>query len=185
MSLAIVTPSSTRAVSVEEAKQWTGVPVDDDDIRILALIDAATSHIEDFIRGTINQTVYDYRLRGFDNSIYLPNPPLVSVASVKYIDVDGVEQTLATSVYDFDVNKTPGEIRLAYDQSWPSLRDVENNVTIRYTAGYTAVPEKIKLAILMLVDHWYEHRGAISELRLSGNPYGFESLLNTFKQFKF
>jgi hypothetical protein len=117
MSLAIVTPSSTRAVSVEEAKQWTGVPVDDDDIRILALIDAATSHIEDFIRGTINQTVYDYRLRGFDNSIYLPNPPLVSVASVKYIDVDGVEQTLATSVYDFDVNKTPGEIRLAYDQS--------------------------------------------------------------------
>jgi hypothetical protein len=63
--------------------------------------------------------------------------------------------------------------------------DVENNVTIRYTAGYTAVPEKIKLAILMLVDHWYEHRGAISELRLSENPYGFESLLNTFKQFKF
>jgi uncharacterized phiE125 gp8 family phage protein len=185
MSLEIITDNAPRPVTIEEVKHWTGVPDDSDDVRIMALIDAANDHVEDFARITVKQKTFDYRIRGFDNCMKLPHPPLISVDSVKYIDVDGVEQTLSSSVYDVDINKTPGEIRLAYNQTWPTVRDVENNVIVRFTAGYTTIPEKIKLAILLLVDHWYEHRSAITELKLDNNPLGFESLLHTFKQFKF
>jgi len=74
----------------------------------------------------------------FTNTIVLPNPPLVLVDSIQYIDTTGTQQTLATSVYDVDTTSDPGEITLAYNQSWPNLRGDHHGVIITYRAGYAA-----------------------------------------------
>lgn len=39
------------------------------------------------------------------------------------------------------------------------------------------ITEDIRLALLMLVSHWYEHRSSVSELEMSETPQAFEFLL--------
>ncbi|MEN4604080.1 head-tail connector protein [Pantoea agglomerans] len=40
------------------------------------------------------------------------------------------------------------------------------------------ITEDIRLGILMLVSHWYEHRSSVSELEMSETPQAFEFLLH-------
>lgn len=39
------------------------------------------------------------------------------------------------------------------------------------------ISEDIRLALLMLVSHWYENRSSVSELEMSETPQAFEFLL--------
>ena len=109
-----------------------------------------------------------------------PHPPLVSVTGIVYVDTDGADQTLGSSVYRVDTVNEPGRITLEYNQSWPSTREVTNAVTITYQAGYgkaAAVPDDVKAAIKLLVGHLYEHREAVCEIKLDMVPMSVKSLL--------
>ncbi len=109
---------------------------------------------------------------------YLPNSntgvlnlqavPLLSVTWVKYQDFNGVLQTIPSGNYIVE-SVTPGSgiagpsrIQPQYVMTWPIPRPVVDSVNIRFVCGYgsdfSAVPENIKNAILMLVAHWYENR---------------------------
>jgi uncharacterized phiE125 gp8 family phage protein len=96
--------------------------------------------------------------------IFLPLPPLQSVTSVKYIDEDGVEQTLSTDLYDVDTDSEPGKVVLESGESWPTTYDQVNAVRVRYVAGYgaaSAVPEDVKTWMKLRVGTMYENREAI------------------------
>ena len=105
------------------------------------------------------------------------------------IDVDGVEQTLSTSVYTVDTDNTEGLIYEAYNQDWPSIRYVDKAVKITFVAGYgntaTSVPSPLKEAILLHVDHLYENRGNSAESitlgQISSPPYQYETLIAPYK----
>jgi len=100
-------------------------------------------------------------LRPSRAAITLPIPPLVSVESVKYIDVDGVLQTLDPAKYTMRKNVTPGEIVRAYAAEWPSTRAVDDAVQVEFTCGYgeaVAVPAAIKRAVLLIVGTLYRNR---------------------------
>lgn len=93
--------------------------------------------------------------------IELPKGNLVTVESVKYVDGDGVEQTLVENAdYVVDTMSVPGRVRLAYGKSWPSHRSQWDAVRIEYTVGWevAAVPAPIKQAVLLLVSQLYEQR---------------------------
>ena len=62
--------------------------------------------------------------------------PLIEVTQIQYVDTSGDTQTLGTSVYTVDTDSVPGIVYLAYNQSWPSLRDIPKNVTVSYRCGY-------------------------------------------------
>lgn len=100
------------------------------------------------------------------NEIELPYPPLQSVTSVKYKDSAGAETTLSADTdYIADTDSLVGRIVLPYGGSWPSatLYPV-NPIKIRYVAGYTTenpMPKMIKLAMLLLIGHWFENREAV------------------------
>ena len=47
-----------------------------------------------------------------------------------------------------------------------------------------AIPEELKLAIKLLVEHWYEHRGAVTELRLENAPLAIQALLSNFRMWQ-
>jgi uncharacterized phiE125 gp8 family phage protein len=75
------------------------------------------------------------------------------------IDADGNESTWTD--YTVDAKSQPGRILL---HSRPSITLQETGAIVaRYVAGYgnldTNVPERIQLAILNLVSHYYENRG--------------------------
>lgn len=88
----------------------------------------------------------------FSDTIRLDRAPLVSVESVKYFDVDGVERTLDPADYIVDKKSKPGFIGPAPDKAWPCTQVRMNAVTVDYTVGYgpdeTTVPEEAQNYIL-------------------------------------
>lgn len=99
----------------------------------------------------------------------------MSVTSVKYLDGNGTQQTIASSDYLLDVVSVPGRVRLAYGASWPAHREQWDAVRVRYVVGWAvaSVPQPIKQALLLLVSQMYEHRtpevigGAVSPIQFA------------------
>jgi uncharacterized phiE125 gp8 family phage protein len=88
--------------------------------------------------------------------------PLMSVESVKYIDSDGVEQTLTEDTdYSVDTWSEPGRVYCAYDTSWPSARCQRNAITITFKAGATAGTtdpgENVRPDWLHAIKMWTKH----------------------------
>jgi uncharacterized phiE125 gp8 family phage protein len=117
-----------------------------------------------------------------DEPIRLPLAPVSAIDEVTYLDTDGVEQTLASSVYALDSGRN--EIYLADGEEWPETQEIRDSVTVRFTAGYGADPEDIpadiRQAMLFLVAHWYENRTAIDiadGFRLRDVPYTYAALV--------
>lgn len=84
-----------------------------------------------------------YSTPGGSGFLTLPKCPLVSITSVKYDDVNNVEQTLSTSNYQTDTSSLPGRIRWASNASLPGVYDKPNCIRIRYVAGYGAAAADI------------------------------------------
>lgn len=135
---------------------------------IADLIIAATEDVEAHTGRALVQRSFEYRQNGFSRVIELPRAPVQSVTSVKYLDTNGAEQTLATSVYDTDLVHEPSLITLAYGENWPSVRNTRGSVRVVFVAGYALdgtdyrknIPKSIKQAILMIVEDLYEFSGA-------------------------
>lgn len=93
--------------------------------------------------------------------IELPNPPLQSVTSIKYLDTTGVQQTLDPSLYRVDTSGERGIVTPAFGKSWPTAYQVTGAVEITFVCGFgdpSAVSPKIKHAMKMLCAHWYSQR---------------------------
>lgn len=165
MALTVFAEPATEPITLDEAKCHLRVTVTEDDVLIEGLILAARQQVElECSRALIKQT-FELALDAFPwEAITIPRPPLVSVTSIVYTDVNGATQTLATSEYTVDNRREPAVIVPAWGKTWPSTREVPNAVVVRYVAGYGddpgLVPEAIKLAAKMLIGHWYENREA-------------------------
>lgn len=144
-------------VTLDEAKQHCRVDYDDEDTLIEAYISAAREYAEVVTRRTLALATWEARLGSFpEGAIELPHPPLLEVESVRYTAPDGAEVALEPEAYRVDTAIEPGVITPV--GGWPRGTDVR----IRYRAGYEdAIPHQARLAILMLVGHWYEHREAV------------------------
>ena len=138
MPIKQITAPAAAPVSLEEAKAHLRVDHTADDVLILAMIDAATADAEHRIGRALVQQTWEQVEDCFGDDIDLPNPPLVSVSSLKYLDTDGVEQTMSASDYSVNSDREPAEIIPAYGTSWPSTRSVPSAVRARYVAGYAA-----------------------------------------------
>jgi hypothetical protein len=94
--------------------------------------------------------------------ITLPRAPVVSVASVTYLDASGASQVLSPSAYVVAPG-APGRLSPAFGQVWPNTYPVPAAVSVRFTAGYgpdaSTAPEPFKQAILMYLTDLYENRG--------------------------
>lgn len=184
MSKTLVIAPSVEPVTLSEAKAWARVEVTDDDTIITALIIAARIKAEaETARAFITQT-WDLKADEFADSIALPMPPYQSITSVKYIDTDGTEQTVANT--DYTVTKKNGitYLVLAYGKTWPATRDIHDAVTIRFIAGYgtaAAVPELIKSAIKTTVVDLYENRESQVNSSLFSLSVAAENLLNSYR----
>ncbi len=101
------------------------------------------------------------KLPAFSSCIELPGQPLFDVTSVKYLDADDVEQTLAAATYVVVTSTYPGRIVLAVGESWPVTAVHPEAVRITYRAGTSQgdVPELARQGIRLLATRWYESRG--------------------------
>ncbi len=171
MALNITTEPTTEPLTTQEVKSHVRQDISDDDDYIDALITAARKSAETFTNRQFITATYTLNLDRFPRGkngtvIKLSRPPIVSVSSVKYFDVDGTQQTLvADTDYQVDVLSEPGRLAPAPSMFWPSVQAERlNPIEIIYIAGYGAagaVPQGIKQALLLLVAHWYERRETV------------------------
>ena len=165
---------------ITRAEAKLHLKVDDqtaDDALIDLLVSAAREDAEDFTNRCFCWSTWELRLDEFPTSglqeILLPRPPLIRVESIRYVDADGVTQTLGSDNYQVDDKSEPARVRPAYGLSWPATRAQMNAVTVSYVAGYPVseagspadyaanVPAAAKAAVKLILGHLYANREAV------------------------
>jgi len=147
-------------ITLSEAKAQLRVELADDDTRILALIKATIGHIEDKTNRIIDIRTKTITLDGFGCFIEIPFAPFKKITEINYLDSDGVEQTLHSNAYRVDTRKLFAVVHPVYGGSWPEVSAVPESVTVTCEVGYDFHPEALKLAGLLLIEHWYYDTGA-------------------------
>lgn len=172
-------------MTLAEAKLHLRVDGNDEDDLIEALIAASTEYAEQYTRRKFITQTWAMYLDCFpDCPIYLPYSPVQSIASIKYLDEDGAEQTLASSVYTIDQSQTsPSRLTLKNDQDWPETLDQVNAVTINFICGWgdaaTDVPKSLIAACKLMLGNLFENReSAVIGTIASELPLATKSLLN-------
>ena len=124
-------------VTLAEAKDYLRVRHSDEDAKIAAMIPSARLWVEDHTGIALTQrTIIERVSPGPFGLIRLAKEPVVSIASVDYIDSLGAAQTYVPRHYP------PSSILYPVSgESWPTLADDEEFV-VEYTAGH-ATPEEI------------------------------------------
>lgn len=196
MRIETVTASTGYPVDLEEVKDHLRVPVGEtrEDNYLYRLIQQATDEIEDMTnRALTRRTLKVYYDSWPDGEAFeLPYPPLsTSVdAVVRYKDADSSSITLSSTAYLMDAVSDPGRIVLDYNEDWPtvSLHNV-NPISIQYLCGYpgsSAVPERLKQAILIRVADRYENRESlVIGQSVAEIPNHVKSLVKDYRSYKF
>ena len=151
MNLVRTIDAVSEPLSLNEVKSQIRVTTTADDDSFRQFIAAARHRVERFLGKTLITTTYELKLDAFETEICLPRPPIQSITEIKYIDTDGMEQTLNAADYQFDRG---GRLMASVGNSWPSSREQYDAVTITYVAGDLHagyVEEDIKQAILLII----------------------------------
>lgn len=149
-------PASEPA-SAAVAKAQTRIDHSDDDALIERLITVARAHVEKYTGLRLVTQTIAIKCDYFSDLARLPDGPVQSITSVVYTDADGIEQTLATTVYELRSDGLDAGLVLKFGQSWPSLQS-GSRITVTAVVGYAAVPEPIVHAILLQVASHFEDR---------------------------
>ncbi|MBX3629317.1 MAG: hypothetical protein KF908_05260 [Nitrosomonas sp.] len=171
MRAIIVTPPAIEPVSIDEVIYHARIDNYnqdgyDESVLLNGLIRAAREQAEHKLgRYLITQTVDAY----FDAfpvcGKLITLPPVQSITNIKYIDTDGILQTVDALHYYLDRSGKTSRIGCAYGYSWPSSRNQSGAVIVRFVGGYgdaaTDVPASIKNWMLLRIKTLYDKRDAI------------------------
>ena len=117
-------------------KEWLRIDHTDDDIAIADMIAEAVSEIERRTGRQFREATGTLKLSDFPTgrqAIVVPCPPLRSVTSVTYFDLDETEVTLDVEV---NTDSLPGQIYPPSGESWPVATNKRSHpVVIEFTCG--------------------------------------------------
>lgn len=118
-------------VSLDDAKDHLRVTENDEDGLIEGYIAAASAWIDGpagWLGRSIGLQTLELRSNVFSGCERLPYGPIISIASVKYIDAQGVEQTVDPAQYEV----IDGGLAVKSGSAWPSHRGDVEGVRVRY-----------------------------------------------------
>jgi len=178
MATKIITAPSFEPITVADVSEYLRLDDSPTDIALIsALITASRQHLENYLNRFIAQQTVELALTGWKDKIDLSSP-VQSITSIKYLDENGVEQTLNSTQYILDNYSEPASIYPAYNVTYPNLYDQENNVKIRYVVGFTSggspdtnpLPDPLKFAMMLIIGDLYSNREAGGERAYQVNP---------------
>ena len=153
-----VAPTS-EPVGVSEAKDHLEIYHSDRDTYIDSLISVAREMAEDYTARSFFTQTWVAQLDQFPNdSIELIYGQVQSITTLKYYDVDNVQQTWDSANYRLDTVSKIAKVEPI--DSWPSVYDRQDAIEITYVAGESDtdnIDYSIKQGILMLVAHLFEN----------------------------
>lgn len=205
MSIEVVTPPVSEPLTLAEAKAHLRVDYALEDAQVASMIVAAREWVERRCRRALVTQTLRLWLDGFPPAttqfvegvaspssrsgvVLIERSPVQSVSNVKYLAAsDGSLVTLGSSEYVLDAVSAPARLMPAYGKTWPGVREQINAVQIEFVAGYTgSVPEPIRMAMRLLIGHWWEHREAVMVGSITKElEFSVEALLATYVAFRF
>lgn len=165
-----------------DSSDVTGRP---DDALIGSLIKAAREHCEEFTGRSFVMKELEVAFSSWPDELELPAPPFISISAFTVSD-DASDAALTTD--DYSVDDHSGSLAvLTPTASWPTI-DTGDVARVRYLAGHgeessahSPVPNSVKVAVLLLLGHWYSNREAAGDANLKMLPLGVESLLRPYR----
>lgn len=147
-----------------------------DTVVIPALRRLAEGKIGRVIGSQVKELVIDQFPNG---EIGLNLPDVSGIVSVKYIDTDGVEQTMSGSAYSLDDDSIPGWLFPAYGTEWPDTLDTANAVRVRFNVGVAAT-EDVKLWIIAHAVQVVQNPAGVTAENIKALPF-LDGLLDQHK----
>ena len=178
MPTKVISAPTNEPVSVADVSEYLRLDDSPTDIALItALITAARQYIEQYLNRYVATQTLETTFDGFVNPMVL-NADVQSVTSVKYLDENGAEQTLASNQYLLDTYTEPAQITPAYNVTYPNTYAVPNSVKVRYVVGYTTgdspdtnpLPETLKFAMMLIIGDLYANREAQGDKPYQINP---------------
>lgn len=172
----IVTPSSDTVVTLDLLKDHLKISGTDEDLLLTAYLKAAQGYLETFTGRQFLPATWSLLMCDFPGCrVELIHPPVdESSITVSYYDSANNLQTLDPAEYTLYPAADRGKPFILFDGSMPAVYDRPDAVVVRYSAGYTVVPDEISVAVLLQAASIYENR----QDEVSGNSYGSVTLIN-------
>jgi uncharacterized phiE125 gp8 family phage protein len=174
MLVKVVTAPAFEPITLAQAKLHLREDGTEQDVFIAALIATAREVAEHETGRALATQTRERILDAFPaGEIKLIGAPVASVVSVRYLDVGGVDTTLAAERYSLDGDSEPAWLLPAYDTDWPDSLDAANSVRVRYVCGYAegACPAAIRQWMLLQIGHWFASREAASDKPKTATPF--------------
>lgn len=159
MGVKVITAPTQPVIDLTIVKLQCRIDDAFDDALLTIWIEAARKYCEHYTQRAIGTQTLELALDEFPtNAISLPSGPVSSITSIKYVDLDGIEQTLSGLLYVLDNYSFTHYAMLADGAAWPEILGVANAVKVRYVTG--SMPDEVKSAMLLLIGGYHRNREA-------------------------
>jgi uncharacterized phiE125 gp8 family phage protein len=186
-----VTAAETLPLELSEVKAALRISHEAEDTLIAAYLQFATEYLEELCGPFLTQTWEQYEDSWPAGSVLALGKPFVQgIEGFNYTLSDGSTLEMEEDAYYLDLSD-PYKPRLVLNSgySWPSY-DLHpaRPIQIIFTAGYgddgDDVPGPLKLALLLLVAHFYEERQPVSAgITLTAVPvYSVDALIANYRR---
>ncbi|MPZ55025.1 MAG: hypothetical protein GEU91_00740 [Rhizobiales bacterium] len=167
MSSILLTGPAAEPLSLDEAKAYLRVAHDDDDDLIAALIDGARHHVEARTRRALITQTWRINCDAWpaDGRIAVLPAPLRELAAARVYDEAGEAQAIDLQAFVVDTISVPGVVSFApWSVPGPGREQggIELDMIVGYGDAAGDVPTPLRLAIRLLLAHWYENRGIVT-----------------------
>jgi uncharacterized phiE125 gp8 family phage protein len=164
MPLILNSGPSVEPVSLAEAKAHCRIDGTAEDTLVASLLLAARMHIERSLNVALIEQSWSLFLDCWPDrpSLALPLAPVMSVDAVRLYSPDDSSVIADPDLFLLDGAGQRPRLSRREAGPWPLPGRGVNGIEIAFTAGYGAaaddVPMPVRLAIKLLVAHWYETR---------------------------
>jgi uncharacterized phiE125 gp8 family phage protein len=160
---------------------------DEDELALIdSMIKTARALFEQITGRSFVEKTYVVYFKHDNRPYILPLVPVISVDSVKEVDIDGTETTLTLNSDYY--KKGLYEVELITDAMTALPNPFRTfagkyDLQVEFKAGYgnsntETLPEPLKQIIKMQVKQWYDNRDDFYELKILGS---IQKILNTYK----
>lgn len=184
MPSVLITPPAVEPISLAEAKAHLRVSHADEDQLIGTLINSAGRIVEARSGLLLIQQTWKCYLDGWPEAgiIGLPLSPVSAIADLAVYGEDNIAAVIDPAHYFADTASRPARLVMRGSRAWARPGRVANGIAITLTVGFgvasAAVPAPLRQAILVLIAHWYEHRGNANPPAI---PLTFASLIAPYR----
>lgn len=186
-------------VSLAEAKLHLRVDHNDEDVLIEGLIGAATEYFDGWtgvLGGCLVEQEWRQDFDAFASCLPLPLGPVIRIISVTVGGnlVDGGSYEVRTNAggrarVEFSNVSASGAASVIYKAGYPTIPEVPavpgdggDDPGTPASPARSTVPEPLKVAIMLLVGHWYQSREAATSVSINELPFAVNALIAPYRR---